>query len=255
MPVDFSEKAVFVTGGASGIGRAAAHAFARAGARVFLADRDEQRARHVAGEIEDEGGAARAAPVNVRDASSVADAVQQAVEAYGTLDAACNAAGIESPQVPAAELEEADWDRVLDADLKSVWLSMKHELRQMVEQEHGGAIVNVASAFGTVGHPRRPAYAAAKHGVIGLTKAAALDYAEQGVRINAVCPSHVYTALQRRAQHDLTLPERYDVMQTYPMRRFGDPEEVAEAILWLASDAASYVTGTSLAVDGGYTAR
>lgn len=255
MAVDVSQKVVLVTGAASGIGHATARAFARAGARVAVADADAEKAEQTIRQIEEDGGEARAVEVNVSEADSVAAMVEQVADDFGRLDAACNIAGVESPRLPAAELEEADWDRLLGTDLKGVWLAMKYELRQMLKQEEGGAIVNMASAFGKVGGPKRPAYVAAKHGVVGLTRATAIDYAEENIRVNAVCPSFIDTPLHRRIRRPLTMEERYEVIQTYPMKRFGTPEEVAEAVLWLASDAASFVTGEALAVDGGYLAH
>ena len=255
MAADFSEKAVLVTGAGSGIGKAAARAFARAGARVAAADRDANAAEQTVQEIETAGGEALAVQVDVSEAASVAAMARQVAERFGRLDAACNAAGVESRRVLTAELEEADWDRVLDIDLKGVWLSMKHELLQMRGQEGGGAIVNVASALGKVGFQKRPAYVAAKHGVVGLTRAAAVEYGEAGIRVNAVCPSFIDTPMQERIGRVFHMKELNETMRSYPLGRLGQPTEVAEAILWLASEAASFVTGEALSVDGGYTAQ
>lgn len=255
MPIVLGGKAVVVTGAGSGIGRATARAFAQAGARVAAADLDGKSAEATVRLIDEEGGEALAVQVDVSEAASVASMVEQVEDALGRLDCACNIAGIENPRVPTAELKEADWDRVMRVDLKGVWLCMKHELRSMLRQEKGGAIVNVASAFGKVGFRKRPAYVAAKHGVVGLTRAAALEYAEAGIRVNAVCPSFIDTPMQERIGRVFHPSEFNEAVSTYPMGRLGRPNEVAEAILWLASDAASFVTGQALSVDGGYTAQ
>ena len=253
-PPSFDDAVALVTGAGSGIGRAAARAFAQRGARVAVADDDADSARDVAMQIEDAGGTAHALAVDVTDAERVAAAVEEVVETFGRLDCACNAAGIESPRAPTAEYEEEDWDRVVGVNLKGVWLSMKYELRQMVEQHTGGAVVNVSSAYGKVGFRDRPAYVAAKHGVIGLTRTAALEYGAQNIRVNAVCPSFIDTPLQERVGRIMRPDMLNEAVETYPLRRLGQPEEVAEAICWLASDGASFVTGEALSVDGGYTA-
>ena len=249
----FTDNVALVTGSGSGIGEATALAFAREGARVVVADIDKEGAEETAHQIEEDGGEALAVETDVAEAEEVEAMVKQAVDAFGQLNYACNNAGIESTRVPIAEYSEKDFDRMININLRGVWLCMKYEIQQMLRR--GGTIVNVASALGKVGFRNKSAYVAAKHGVLGLTKAGALEYAQKGIRINAVCPSFIETPLQIRTG-TLIHPEQLDeVVRMHPVGRFGTPEEVAEAIVWLASDAASFVTGQALSVDGGYTAQ
>ena len=250
----FEEKVALITGGGSGIGRATTHAFARQGASVAVVDIDHEKAEETAHQVEEYGAEALVVKVDVADSGAVASMVEEVIDAFGRLDCACNSAGLESTKVPIADYTEEDFDQMININLRGVWLCMKYEIRHMLAGG-GGAIVNVASALGKVGFEKKSAYVAAKHGVLGLTKAGALEYAKDGIRINAVCPSFIDTPMQIRTG-TLIHPEQLDeVVQRHPVGRFGTPEEVAEAILWLASDEASFVTGQALSVDGGYTAQ
>ena len=250
----FEGKVALITGGGSGIGRATTHAFARKGASVAIVDIDREKAEETARQIERYGAEALVVEADVADADAVASMAEEVMDGFGRLDCACNSAGLESTKVPIADYTEEDFDRMININLRGVWLCMKYEIRRMLEGR-GGAIVNVASALGKVGFEKKSAYVAAKHGVLGLTKAGALEYAQDDIRINAVCPSFIDTPMQIRTG-TLIHPEQLDeVVQRHPVGRFGTPEEVAEAILWLASDEASFVTGQALSVDGGYTAQ
>jgi len=243
-----------VTGGASGIGRATAVAFARAGAKVVLADVVVEGGEEVARLVNEAGGEAVFVKCDVSSAAEVEAMINKAVAAFGRLDCAFNNAGIEGDWALVADCEEPNWDRTIDVNLKGVWLCMKYEIRQMLTQGCG-AIVNMSSVSGLVGDPGHPAYAASKHGVAGLTKSAALEYATAGIRVNAVCPAAVRTPMIERtliAQPELSWQS---LARGHPMGRIAEPEEVAEAVLWLCSDAASFVTGHLLVLDGGLVAQ
>jgi NAD(P)-dependent dehydrogenase (short-subunit alcohol dehydrogenase family) len=246
-------RVALVTGGSSGIGRAAALRFGRAGAKVVVAaDASVQAGQETARMIEEAGGEAIFVQADVSNAAQVEALIEEAVGAYGRLDCALNNAGVYPAPTPTAELTEADWDRTIGTNLKGVWLCMKHEIQQMLRQG-SGAIVNMASVAGLVGYPG-PAYTASKHGVVGLTKAAALEYAKMNIRINTVCPGVIRTPpLERKIAESTDFDRR--VVARHPIGRLGTPEEVAEAVVWLCSDAASFVTGHALTVDGGFLAQ
>jgi NAD(P)-dependent dehydrogenase (short-subunit alcohol dehydrogenase family) len=245
-------KVALLTGIGSGIGRAAALEFSVQGAKLILADISGDDGRATTEMIRERGGVAEFAHTDVTKAAQVEALVALALKTYGRLDCAFNNVGIfDSADV--AELAEADWDRVLDVNLKSVWLCMKYELRAML-QTGGGAIVNTASIAGLVGSRFSPAYAASKHGVIGLTKTAALQYAARGVRINAICPGATLTPMTEKLLAKSEAAEQA-LASSYPMGRLGQPGEMAAAAAWLCSDAASFCVGHALAVDGGWVAQ
>jgi NAD(P)-dependent dehydrogenase (short-subunit alcohol dehydrogenase family) len=247
----FSGKVAFVTGAANGIGRAAALAFARAGASVVLADIAEDRNQETARMVERLGGRAYAVRCDVTRGEDVKAALDEAVEAFGRLDLAFNNAGSEQALVPTAELTEQDWDRIVGINLRGVFLCMKYELPLMLKQG-GGAIVNTSSGAGVKGFAGQAAYAAAKHGVIGLTRAAALDYARSNVRVNAVCPGIIETPMMDRFTGG-TSDGRERVIAQEPIGRMGTPDEIAAAVVWLCSDAAAFVVGHAMVIDGGQT--
>lgn len=246
-------KVALVTGAGAGIGRATAEALAAAGAHVAVADLDEGAGEETVAYIQDQGGTAVAVGVDVSDSEAVAALVEKVVGALGPIDCACNIAGIAGSRGQAGDYPVDDWDRVMSINLRGVWLCMKHEIRHM--QKRGGAIVNMASVLGQVALPKAPARIAADHGVVGLTKAAALDYAEDGIRVNAVCPSFVETNLQMQTGALIHPERRREAVEAHPMKRFAEPQEIANAVRWLCSDEASFVTGQTLTVDGGYTVR
>jgi NAD(P)-dependent dehydrogenase (short-subunit alcohol dehydrogenase family) len=246
-------KVALVTGAGSGIGRAAAMAFAREGAKVVVADVAADGGKETVRLIEQAGGAALFVEGDVSASASAEAIVRTAVDHYGRLDCAYNNAGIEGAQAPIAEATEDNWDRVLSINLKGVWLCMKHELAHMAAHG-GGAIVNTASVAGLVGFPGISAYCASKGGVVMLTKTAALEYATQGIRVNAVCPGVIRTPMIDRFLGGSAEAEA-EFVALEPVERMGTPEEVAEAVVWLCSDAASFVTGHAMPVDGGLVAR
>jgi NAD(P)-dependent dehydrogenase (short-subunit alcohol dehydrogenase family) len=246
-------KIALITGGGSGIGRASALAFAREGAKVVVADVVVKGGEETVGMIKKAGGEAIFVKADVSKAAEVEAMVNEAIETYGRLDCAHNNAGIEGTWVTTAEYTEENWDRVMAINLKGVWLCMKYEIPQMLKQG-GGSIVNTASGAGLVGVPQASAYVASKHGVVGLTKAAALEYAKSGIRVNAVCPGVIRTPmLERVLSSQPRMAETITAME--PVGRMGTPEEIAEAVVWLCSEAASFVTGHAMAVDGGYVAQ
>ncbi len=254
MPGTLEDKVALVTGGASGIGRATALTFAREGAKLIIADMNEEGGQQTVHMITENGGDATFVQVDVTSAIEVEAMMSKAVETYGRLDCAHNNAGIGSrPRAPLHECSEETWDRVLGINLKGVWLCMKYEIIQMLRQG-SGAIVNTASIMGLVGSwSGTSAYNASKHGVVGLTKTAALEYAKSGIRVNCVCPGYIETPMTAQAMSDPEQLER--IIAREPIGRVGKPEEIAESVVWLCSDAASFVTGHTMTVDGGYVAQ
>jgi NAD(P)-dependent dehydrogenase (short-subunit alcohol dehydrogenase family) len=250
---NFAGKVAFVTGAASGIGRAAALAFAREGAAVVAADVSQQGNHETARLIEGQGGRALAVRCDVTRAEEVKAALAKTVETFGRLDFAFNNAGIEPREpAPTADYDEDEWNRILDINLRGVFLCMKHEIPLILKHGGGGAIVNTSSGAGIIGIRGSPAYTAAKHGVLGLTKSAALDYAAQNVRINAVCPGYIETPMMERFTGG-TPEGRAKVIAEEPVGRMGKPEEIAAAVVWLCSDAAAFMVGHALVIDGGQT--
>jgi NAD(P)-dependent dehydrogenase (short-subunit alcohol dehydrogenase family) len=250
---DFKDQVALVTGAGSGIGLVTARAFAEAGAAVVLADIDEGAVGAATDDLAAAGHQAVGVTCDVADEAQAAAMVERAVAAFGRLDMAFNNAGVQVPPSDAADERAENFDRVNAINLRGVWASMKHELRQMREQG-SGAIVNCSSLGGLVGLPRRAAYHASKHGVIGLTRSAALEYAPRGIRINAVCPGTIDTPMV--ADMLDTQPDAMkEIMRDQPIGRLGRSNEIAAAVLWLCSPGASFVIGVPLPVDGGFTAH
>jgi NAD(P)-dependent dehydrogenase (short-subunit alcohol dehydrogenase family) len=251
---EFEGKVALVTGGGSGIGRATALAFAREGAQVVIGNRNVQRGEETVSLIRDAGGTASFKRTDVLVAAEVKELVDHAVTTYGRLDVAFNNAGIEGEVKPTlVDQTEANFDAVMGVNVKGVWFSMKYEIPRMLDQG-GGAIVNCSSVAGVIAFPGIGIYAASKHAVIGLTKTAALEYSAQGIRINAVNPAVIDTEMVDRLADGMNM-KKEDLNTFHAIGRIGRVEEVAEAVLWLCSDKASFVTGHSLLVDGGFTAR
>jgi NAD(P)-dependent dehydrogenase (short-subunit alcohol dehydrogenase family) len=244
-------KVAFVTGAASGIGRATALAFAREGANVVVADIDQRGSQDTAGAIEDLGGQALAVVCDVTRSEDVQTALTRTVERFGRLDYAFNNAGAEQRPKLTADVTEEEWDRIITINLRSVFLCLKYEIPLML-QRGGGAIVNTSSGAGIKVFGRGAAYAAAKHGVVGLTKDAALDYASSNIRINVICPGIIDTEMMDRFTGG-TPEERDRVIAQEPIGRMGRPDEIAATVVWLCSDAASFVTGHAMVADGGQT--
>jgi len=245
-------KICLVTGAAGGIGLAAAQALAGAGARLMMSDVDDARLAKVVVDFRALGLDVRGQRCDVTDAASVQALVAETIAAYGRLDCAVNNAGVETRNAKFAEHDDAEFDRAIAVNLKGAYLCMKHELKQMLAQG-GGVIVNVASVAGLGGAPTLAGYAASKHGVMGLTRSAAIEYATRGIRVNAVCPSYTNTEMVARMLTDK--PNlRAALVNASPMKRLGEPEEIGLAIAWLCSDESSFVNGQGLALDGGLTA-
>lgn len=250
----FKGNVAVITGAGSGIGRACALAFAEEGSKVVVADIAVADGEKTAAMIKAAGGDAVFVPCNVAKSVDVSALMTMALETYGRLDYACNNAGIGGPPLTSGDYSEEDWRAVIDVNLTGAWLCMKYELPIMLKQGKG-AIVNMSSILGKVGFATAPAYVAAKHGLIGLTQTAALEYATQNIRVNAVCPGFIYTPLLEKAGMQIGSEMHTVISNLHPMKRMGTSEEIAGAVIWLCSDAASFVTGHSLMVDGGYTAQ
>lgn len=254
MPGMLDGKSALITGGGGGIGRATALVFAREGARVGVSDRDSDAAQDTVAMVNAIGGQAMSFVCEVTETAQVQAMLHDFTAAYGKLDCAFNNAGIAGYQVDASGKRTAEWsddsfDRMIAVNLKGVWLCMKHEILHM-QANGGGAIVNTGSVAGLVGLPTSSAYVAAKHGVLGLTRTAAIEYAPDKIRVNAVCPGYIQT----RMTEDVMRRRGDDIMAMVPFRRMGTAEEIAEMVAWLCSDRASYVTGACYNVDGGYMA-
>jgi len=250
---EFEGRVAFVTGAASGIGRAASRLFAARGARVVLADLEREAGEAVAEEIRSTGAEAVFVETDVADDGAVARAVATATERFGRLDYAYNNAGLSGPPNFVADMPEDQWRRTIDVMLTGVFLCMKHEIPAILAAG-GGAIVNCASGAGLIGFPGQSAYVASKHGVIGLTRAAALEYGSQGIQINSICPGTARTGMVEDVVRET--PElQQELERLHPIGRIAEPEEIAEAALWLCTERASFVLGTALSVDGGYVAQ
>jgi NAD(P)-dependent dehydrogenase (short-subunit alcohol dehydrogenase family) len=252
MTAELQGKVALVTGGTSGIGRDTAVLFAKAGARVVIAGRRESEGKETVELVRAAGGQGLFVKADVSKAAEVEALVQRTVEKFGRLDVAFNNAGIEGHWLPITEQSEEDWDRTIDINVKGVWLCLKYEIRQMLKQGGGGAIVNMASAAGLIGLAGAATYCASKHGVMGLTKSAALETARSGIRVNVVCPAVIETPMADRAYADPGIHKF--VLGLHPIGRFGRAEEISAAVLWMCSDFASFMTGQSLVLDGGLLA-
>lgn len=251
---NFTDKSVIVTGGSGGMGMATAHAFAEAGARVVVGDITDAGAT-VADNICKAGGTAVFQRVDVADAASTEAMVKRAVDEFGMLDYAVNMAAIEGETERLADLDVFTFDRIITINLRSIFLSMKYEIRAMLSSGRGGAIVNIASTNSFRPQPHQSAYTASKHGVIGLTRSAAIDYAGDGIRINAICPGAIDTPMLRNAMEQRGRDESEIIGRLSLVGRFGRADEIAKAAMWLCSDDSSFTVGHALAVDGGYLAR
>ncbi len=255
MNISFEGQVALVTGAGSGLGLATAKAFAASGASVVLADWNEKEVQAAAKELADKGHKTFGIRCDVSDDAEVEAMVKQAVAKFGRLDAAYNNAGVQNVLAETADSPREDYDRVMAINLRGVWSCMKFELQQMRKQGRG-AIVNCSSLGGLIGGARRGTYHAAKHGVIGFTKSAALEYATRGIRVNDVCPGMIQTPMSDKMIAAGQGDELNSMLEKFvPMQRLGRPEEIADAVLWLCSSAASYVTGQSISVDGGYVMR
>lgn len=248
----FKGKVALITGGGSGIGRATALRFAAEGASVVIGNRNEQAGKETVNLIEQAGGKASFKKTDITKADNVRDLVKYTVDTYGGLHVAFNNAGVDDPQAMIPEQTAETFDRVLDVNVKGVWYSMKYEIEQMLTSG-GGAIVNTSSIAGLIGFPGHAPYVASKHAVLGLTKTAALEYAKEGIRINAVCPGAIETPMLEGFIGEDKATLEY-LKSLHPIGRFGNPQEIANAVVWLCSDEASFVLGQGMTVDGGFTA-
>jgi len=249
MSKELENKVALITGGTTGIGRDTAVLFAKEGARVVFSGRREVEGNETLNLVRAEGGDGLFVKSDASKSVEVESLVQKAVEKYGRLDVAFNNAGVEGKWVPLIEQTEENWDQVHGINLKGVWLSMKYEIRQMLKQGGGGAVVNMSSVAGLIGAAGAGVYVASKHGVLGLTKSAAIEYAPHGIRVNAVCPAVIETPMAERAFGEPAVAKR--MLSLHPLGRFGKPMEVAKAVLWLCSDKSSFTTGQYIGIDGG----
>jgi NAD(P)-dependent dehydrogenase (short-subunit alcohol dehydrogenase family) len=247
-------KVAVITGAASGIGREVAILFSNKDASPVLCDVDKKKLFKTAGTIEKQGGRVLPVVTDVSNEKEVKKMINETIREYGKLDIACNNAGVSGELATTADYSVKEWDRVMNINLKGQWLCMKYEIPAMLKNGEG-SIINVSSILGTVGFANAPAYTAAKHGLIGLTKTAALEYAAKGIRINAIAPAFIETPMLEKAGITTDEEMKASVVELHPMARLGRPEEVADAAVWLASDESSFVTGHTLLVDGGYTVR
>lgn len=253
MPLLLEDKVILVTGGSTGIGRASSLRCAEEGAALTIADINVEAGRAVAEEINANGGRALFVETDVAETDQVKRMIASTIEAYGRLDGAFNNAGIEGQFTSIVKMSEREFDRTINVDLKSVWLCVKYEIEGFLQQENGGAIVSTASVAGLVGTRGGSAYCAAKHGVVGLTKCAALEYARKRIRVNAVCPGVIQTPMVERMIAETGITQG-SLLDQQPIGRIGEPQEIGEAVVWLLSDRSSFVTGIAMPVDGGFTA-
>ena len=252
MSTDLRGKVAIITGGTSGIGRDASVLFAKSGAKVVVAGRREAEGQETMSLVRAAGGDGTFVKTDVAKTADVQALVDKTVQKYGRLDIAFNNAGIEGAWIPIVDQPEEDWDRTININLKGVWLCLKYEIRQMLKQGGGGAICNMSSVAGWIGSAGAATYCASKHGVIGLTKSAALENATRGIRVNAVCPAVIETPMGERI---FGAPDmKAYATGLHPIGRFGKPMEIAEAVVWMCSDQASFMTGQSLILDGGFLA-
>ncbi|PWW08643.1 glucose 1-dehydrogenase [Paenibacillus cellulosilyticus] len=249
------DKVAIITGAAMGMGEATAKLFAEAGAKVVVADFNAEKGSQVVAEINAAGGTASFVKVDISKSEEVQALIAETVKLYGRLDVAVNNAAITPDQALASEFDEAYWDRLMSIDLKGTALCLKYELQQMIKQGQGGSIINISSVSGFRPQPFNIAYVAAKHGVVGMTKVAAFENGDKNIRVNSVAPGAIDTPMLRGALEEAGLDEKEYAPQLSLLNRFGQPREVAQASLWLASDLSSYVTGTTIHVDAGYTSR
>ncbi|UJL47648.1 SDR family oxidoreductase [Virgibacillus sp. NKC19-16] len=249
------DKVAIVTGAAMGMGLATAKLFADAKAKVVIADLNEEKGQAAVSEIEENGGTAFFVKVDISKSDQVQNLINATVEKYGRLDVAVNNAALTPDDKPAAEFDEDYWDKLMSIDLKGTALSMKYELQQMIKQGDGGSIINISSVSGFRPQPDNIAYVAAKHGVVGMTKVAALENGDKNIRVNSVAPGAIDTPMLRGALEQFGYTAEEYAPQLSLLNRFGKAEEIAEASLWLASDQSSYITGTTIHADAGYTSR
>ncbi|BAU66124.1 short chain dehydrogenase [Stanieria sp. NIES-3757] len=248
----FVDKVVLITGGGSGIGQATALKFASEGASVVIGNRNEKAGRETVALIQQAGGRASFYRTDVTESENIQNLIKYTVDTYGGLHAAFNNAGVDDPQAMTPEQTEDTFDLVMNVNVKGVWYSMKYEIEHMLANG-GGAIVNTSSIAGLIGFPGHAPYVASKHAVLGLTKTAALEYAKQGIRINAVCPGAIETSLLENFTGGDSATREY-MKSLHPIGRLGKPQEIADAVVWLCSDEASFVLGQGITVDGGFTA-